>query len=274
MTDTIHFYNRDCMEAMKEFPDNYFGLAIVDPPYGGGGDDNEYKGAIVGRFGGRFEKYHLGEEIKVSRTGSRDKMYREPNRGEENGIAPDVHNCRGRFSKYSKLKQDSEEEKSDSKESYDIRSWDYAPTQEYFTELAMVSKNQVIWGGNYFELPPTRCFLIWRKTNIPKDFSMAMVEYAWTSFNDNAKMMEFSSAGTKENPRIHPCEKPIKLYQWILERFAHEGDKILDTHVGSGNSLIACARMGFECWGYEIDKTYYKLASEHIDKELRQGTLF
>jgi len=96
MTDTIHFYNRDCLEAMKEFPDNYFDLAIVDPPYGGGGDDNEYKGAIVGRFGGRFEKYHLGEAIKVSRTGSRDKKYREPNRGDEKELAPDVHNCRGR----------------------------------------------------------------------------------------------------------------------------------------------------------------------------------
>ena len=147
MTDTIHFYNRDCLEAMKDFPDNYFDLAIVDPPYGGGGDDNEYKGAIVGRFGGRFEKYHLGDAIKVSRTGSRDKKYREPNRGDEKELAPDVHNCRGRFSKYSTLKQDGDEEKTASKESYDIRSWDYAPTQEYFTELARVSKNQVIWGG-------------------------------------------------------------------------------------------------------------------------------
>ena len=268
MVNTIHFYNRDCVEAMRDFPDKYFDLAIVDPPYGGGGDDNEYKGAVIGRFGGRFEKYHLGEKIKVARTGSRDKKYREP----KADLAEDVHNCRGRFAKYADIQK--EKDGKCEKESYDIRSWDFAPSQEYFDELFRVCKNCVIWGGNYFELPPTRCFLVWRKTNIPKDFSMAMVEYAWTSFNDNAKMMEFSSAGTKENPRIHPCEKPIKLYQWILERYAHEGEKILDTHVGSGNSLIACARMGFECWGYEIDKTYFKLASEHIEKELRQGTLF
>ena len=103
---------------------------------------------------------------------------------------------------------------------------------------------------------------------------MSMVEYAWTSFNDNAKMVECSSAGTKEYQRIHPCEKPIKLYTWILDKYAKQGMKILDTHVGSGNSLIACARMGLECWGCEIDKTYYELAVEHINKTLRQGTLF
>lgn len=158
----------------------------------------------------------------------------------------------------------------------DIRNWDIAPPKEYFKELARVSKNQIIWGGNYFDLPTTRCFLIWRKTNIPSEgFSMAPVEYAWTSFPGNAQIFDaFSSRKTNEPARIHPTQKPVALYQWILEKFAKQGDKILDTHVGSGSSLIACARMGFETWGFEIDDRYYQMASERIKRVLAQGTLF
>lgn len=104
---------------------------------------------------------------------------------------------------------------------------------------------------------------------------MSPIEYAWTSFNGNAQIYEAGSARlTNEPQRIHPTQKPVKLYQWILTKYAKPGDKILDTHVGSGSSLIACARMGFEAWGFETDEHYYKEATERINRELAQGTLF
>lgn len=149
-----------------------------------------------------------------------------------------------------------------------IISWDVAPKQEYFEELFRISRNQIIWGGNYFNLPATRCFLIWRKTNVPQDFSMAMAEYAWTSFNGNAKVFDFSAVGQKG--RFHPTQKPIELYTWILANYAKEGDKILDTHVGSASSLIACHRMGFDYVGFEIDEEYYRQASKRLKDELDQ----
>lgn len=158
---------------------------------------------------------------------------------------------------------------------HDIRHWDIAPEPVYFEQLRRVSKNQIIWGGNYFDLPPTRCFIVWRKTNIPTEgFTMAPVEYAWTSFNRNAACFDKSSAGTPSKPRTHPTQKPIELYMWLLDKFAEPGMRILDTHVGSGSSLIACERMGFEYVGFEINRTYYKLASARIKDEMRQGTLF
>lgn len=157
----------------------------------------------------------------------------------------------------------------------DIRHWDIAPEPVYFKQLARVSRNQIIWGGNYFDLPPTRCFLVWRKTNIPAEgFTMSAVEYAWTSFDRNAQCYEKGSAGTPANPRIHPTQKPITLYTWILDKFAQPGQKILDTHVGSGSSLIACERMGFDYVGFEINKVYYRLAQARIEQETRQLTLF
>ena len=99
-----------------------------------------------------------------------------------------------------------------------------------------------------------------------------MCEYAWASFNDNAKMFEFSAVG--QPGRFHPTQKPIELYEWILNHYAHEGDKILDTHVGSASSLIACQRLGFRFVGYEIDEDYYKLAKERYERETAQITLF
>ena len=138
-----------------------------------------------------------------------------------------------------------------------------------------MSKNQIIWGGNYFDLPPTRCFVVWRKKNIPADgFTMSPVEYAWTSFNRNAECFEKSSVGTQKKPRIHPTQKPIELYMWLLDKFAEPGMKILDTHVGSGSSLIACERMGFDYVGFEINRTYYRIASERIKAETKQMTMF
>ena len=137
-----------------------------------------------------------------------------------------------------------------------------APKQEYFEELFRVSRNQIIWGGNYFELPPTRCFLVWRKVNVPQNFSMAMCEYAWTSFNGNAKVFDFSA--TNQKGRFHPTQKPPELYTWILSNYANSGDKILDTHVGSASSLIACEELGFKYVGFEISEDYYELGVERL----------
>ena len=158
---------------------------------------------------------------------------------------------------------------------HDIRHWDVAPGSEYFEHLFRVSKNQIIFGGNYFDLPPTRCFIIWRKTNIPADgFTLSPVEYAWTSFNRNAECFEKGSSGTLRRPRIHPTQKPVALYEWVLDKFAEPGMRILDTHVGSGSSLIACERMGYEYTGFEVDRTYYALASERIERETAQLSMF
>lgn len=154
-----------------------------------------------------------------------------------------------------------------------IKSWDIAPSQEYFKELFRVSKNQIIWGGNYFSLPPTRCFLIWRKLSISEKFTMAMAEYAWTSFDSNAKVFECAPQGTKKDPRIHPCQKPVALYKWLLERYAKEGDKVLDTHLGSGSSAIAAYDLGFEFTGIEIDDQYFADALRRFEAHTMQPRL-
>lgn len=153
-----------------------------------------------------------------------------------------------------------------------IIAWDIAPGKEYFKQLFRVSRNQIIWGGNYFELPRTRCFLVWRKTNVPENFTMAMAEYAWTSFNANAKVFNFSAVGIPG--RFHPTQKPIELYDWIFRLYAKDGYKILDTHLGSGSSRIAAYKAGLDFTGYEIDEQYFKLAEERFEKFTMQGLLF
>lgn len=153
-----------------------------------------------------------------------------------------------------------------------IIAWDIAPGKEYFKQLFRVSRNQIIWGGNYFELPRTRCFLVWRKTNVPENFTMAMAEYAWTSFNANAKVFNFSAVGIPG--RFHPTQKPIELYDWIFRLYAKDGYKILDTHLGSGSSRIAAYKAGLDFTGYEIDEQYFKLAEERFEKFTMQGMLF
>lgn len=184
---------------MRQFPDHYFELAVVDPPYGG----------------------NYASKCK-----------------DENGI------------------------------------WDTAPTKEYFEELQRVSVNQIIWGGNYFGLPPTRCFLVWRKLTISEPFSMAMCEYAWTSFDQNAKWIALPPQGTHQEKRIHPTQKPVALYAWILRNYAKEGDKILDTHVGSASSLIACHNMGFSYIGFEISADYFMKAHERLENVKAQQTIW
>ena len=154
-----------------------------------------------------------------------------------------------------------------------IITWDTAPGKEYFDELFRVSRNQIIWGGNYFELPPTRCFLVWRKLTISEKFSMAMAEYAWTSFNANAKVFEHVPQDST-GMRFHPTQKPVALYKWILQNYAKPGDKILDTHVGSASSLVACRETGHKYVGFEIDKEYYNMASERLKAVEQQVNIF
>lgn len=191
------FYNMDCMEGMKEFPDGFFDLAIVDPPYG-----------------------------------------------------ININNNIGR-------------RKGDKKSNYPKAYWDDSiPDASYFEELFRVSKHQIIWGGNYFSLPPTKCFIVWRKPNITDEVSFSMCEYAWTNFNMTSKEWIGMS---NETDRIHATQKPVNLYSWILSKFAKEGDIILDTHVGSGSSLIACINQGFKYIGFEIDEYYYNAAKERIE---------
>ena len=203
--DSAGFYQRDCMDAMREFPDKFFDLAIVDPPYG-------------------LERFKHGGSV-VNRYGD------------------------------------------------ETRDWNNVkPTQEYFNELFRVSKFQIIWGANNFTLPTSEYFIIWNKVN-PPTFSFAMCEMAWTNRAIPAKIFTYNSQ-LESSCRIHPTQKPIALYTWLLQNYAKRGDKILDTHVGSASSLRACHRMGFEAWGYELDADYFKAASERLAREKATTPLF
>ena len=148
--------------------------------------------------------------------------------------------------------------------------WDVAPPPEYFDELRRVSKNQIIWGGNYFDLPPTRGFIIWDKKAHMK--TMADCEFAWTSFDRNAKI--FQHVRNTSEKRIHVCQKPKQLYRWLLMNYANEGDKILDTHLGSGSSRIAAYKLGFDFTAYEIDEDYYRDQEKRFHQFKAQLTLF
>ena len=155
-----------------------------------------------------------------------------------------------------------------------IIAWDVAPKEEYFEQIFRVSRNQIIWGGNYFNLPPTRCFLIWRKLTISEAFTMAMAEYAWTSFNSNAKVFEFPPQGKKDDERFHPTQKPIELYAWIYRLYAKQGYKIFDPFLGSGSSRIAAYNAGLDFVGCEIDKQYFDLQEQRFEKHTAQLNLF
>jgi len=143
--------------------------------------------------------------------------------------------------------------------------WDIAPNEEYFKELVRVSKNQIIWGGNYFTLPPTRCVICWDKKQMMPTFSRW--EMAWTSFYKPAKIFSFCNA---DKNKIHPTQKPVKLYEWLLMNYAKEGDKILDTHLGSGSIAIACHNLGYDLTACELDKDYYKASLKRINQHKAQ----
>lgn len=147
--------------------------------------------------------------------------------------------------------------------------WDKAPSKEYFVELFRVSENQIIFGGNYFMLPPTRGFIVWDKCQPFPSFSAC--EFAWTSFTNPAKIFHFDN---RTGGKIHPAQKPVALYKWILSHYAKTGDIILDTHLGSGSSRIAAYDMGFDFIGTEIDREYFEEQEKRFKDHCAQGCLF
>lgn len=235
------FHLMDCMDGMAQFPDKFFELAIVDPPYGTGSVTYMPR-TRDNAFGGYIDKY----EITVATLDVNQRALSKVNV---------VH------------AQTSKETIRNFTES------NASPNPRYFEELFRVSKNQIIWGGNYFILPPSRGFVVWHKTTVAESFSMAMCEYAWISFNCNSKMFSGAPQGMTSDPRIHPTQKPIALYKWLLSNYAHPGDKILDTHVGSASSLIACHQLGFQYWGFELDADYYKAATERLERAKAQVSM-
>tara|TARA_R100000655_G_scaffold106601_1_gene156065 strand:+ start:998 stop:1666 length:669 start_codon:yes stop_codon:yes gene_type:complete len=216
----INLYNKDCMEALKEFKDKQFDLAIVDPPYGIKADENAYKNGIKCKKNG-FKEHKKGM-------------------------------------------------------------WDSAiPSKKYFTELKRVAKNQIIWGGNYFTeyLKPIMSWIVWDK--MQHNFSFADGELAWNSFGNKLKIFQYARGnesgfapkikdGLKIGLNIHPTQKPVKLYEWLLMNYAKEGDKILDTHLGSGSIAIACHNLGFDLEGYELDKEYFEAAKKRLKQHQSQ----
>ena len=153
------------------------------------------------------------------------------------------------------------------------KDWDNeTPKDEYFKELFRVSKNQIIWGGNYFKLPPCKKFIIWDK-EIPKGLSFSDCEYAWTSFKGANKMFRYSAYKNKSE-KFHPTQKPPTLYDYCLINFAKKGDKILDTHLGSGSIAIACHNLGYDLTGYEIDTEYYEAATKRLKQHQSQIRMF
>lgn len=208
----------NCMQGMKEFPDKYFDLAIVDPPYGIGenGDKNHTRGELAKA---KNYKAFSGNDI-------------EP------------------------------------------------PSKEYFDELFRVSKNQIIWGANHFisKMPfDSSCWIVWDKDNGDNDF--ADCELAWTSFDSAVRKFKYRWNGMlQENMknkeiRMHPTQKPVALYEWLLNRYAKPNDIILDTHVGSASSLIACHNTNHKFVGFELDEYYYKLSKQRLDTEMAQMRL-
>ena len=197
----------DNMELMARYPDGYFDLAIVDPPYGYG-------------------------DKKTNILNFRQK---------------EQH-----------------------------REWNTAPTDSYFLELFRVTKNQIIWGGNYFlnHIGNTRSFLIWDKLNPDRCF--ADCEFAWNSTDQVARIFKGrpQELNKKDNGKIHPTQKPVPLYKWLLKNYATPGDKILDTHAGSFSIGIACWEMGFDLEAYEIDKDYHAAALKRFKERTSQGRLF
>jgi site-specific DNA-methyltransferase (adenine-specific) len=194
------------MLMMARYPDDYFDLAIVDPPYG----------------------------INVQKQ-----------------------------SKFGNNK--------------DIKEWDNKPPiKEYFTEIKRVSKNQIIWGGNYFldNLGNTRCFLIWDKQNGSND--MADAELAWSSFKTSVRMYRghiFKGIGCTNYKSIHPTQKPVKLYEWQLMNYAKEGDKIVDTHRGSASLDIACHNLGFDLVTCELDTDYFNDGNKRLKQHQNQQVM-
>jgi len=201
--------NRDCMDAMREFPDKYFELAIVDPPYGIGRD---------------------GSKKTTSKHGGRK-----------------AHKFKG---------------------------WDNArPGDDFFKELRRVSKNQIVWGANYFSefLPSSMGWIFWDKG---QRICNSDGELAFTSFERALRVVEYNRVELLLEGTIHPTQKPVALYKWLLTNYAKPGDKILDTHLGSGSSRIAALDMGFDFWGYELDADYFAAMEARFKAHISKPVLF
>jgi site-specific DNA-methyltransferase (adenine-specific) len=212
---------------MARYPDNYFDLAIVDPPYGIGGKN-------IGNGG-----FYDGKKVKG--WTAKSPFYNQS-----------------------------------------IVEWDVIPEKEYFNELFRVSKNQIIWGANHLceNLPISKGWIFWDK-QVAEDWSFGDGELAWTSFLGSIKKFTFRYSGMLKGkngnyrePRIHPTQKPIPLYKWLLDKYAKQGDKILDTHLGSGSIAIACHDYGFDLTACELDRDYFDKAMERINNHVAQQKLF
>lgn len=229
-------FNEDCMNGIPHLPDKFFDLAIVDPPYG--------INAIAMNMGSnptrsRKDGYGSGPAISTN-----------------NRLNYGKGKLKNRILNNSKI------------------GWDFEiPPNEYFIELERVSKHQIIWGGNYFGLPATRCIVCWDKIQPWDNFSQW--EMAWTSFDKPASLFRFSNTGGANfETKIHPTQKPTQLYKWLLNRYAEPGYKILDTHMGSQSSRIAAYQMGFDYWGWEIDLEYFESGNKRFKEQTAQINLF
>lgn len=159
------------------------------------------------------------------------------------------------------------------------KNWDDTiPPGKYFSELLRISKNQIIWGGNYFTkyLKPTKAWVFWdKKINKNQGSNFSDGELAWTSFKKVTKYFQYGWVGVdycnQSEKKIHPTQKPVQLYKWLLNNYARPGDRILDTHLGSGSIAIACHEMGFDLTGCELDKEYYQAATARLEKVKEQG---
>jgi len=162
----------------------------------------------------------------------------------------------------------------DRRKQHKEKSWnESAPSIDYWQQLFRVSKNQIIWGGNYFDLPPTRGIIFWWKHQSLDEYADG--EYAWNSFDRNAKLFDYGYTNViNYESRLHPTQKPIALYRWLLKNYAKQGDLILDTHVGSASSLIAFEEMGFDYVGFELDADYYKESTKRLEMFRSQPKLF
>lgn len=203
-------YNEDNMVGMARYPDGFFDLAVVDPPYGI--DASEM---VMGK--GK-KKWNKGKK------------------------------------------------------------WDnLPPSPEYFAELRRVSKHQIVWGGNYFtdNLPVSRCWIFWDK-DVPDGFSFADGELAWTSFDMVLQKARIPYSGSRgaDRVKIHPTQKPVKLYRFIFDKFSKHGDKILDTHLGSQNSRCAAYEAGLDFYGWENDADYFASGNRNFTEFTSQQTLF
>jgi DNA modification methylase len=223
-------HNIDCKLYMKTLPDKCIDVAIVDPPYGINAP-NMTMGSNMNRKHGGYNGESVAQQLKKGRLNQGS--------GKLKNRALNTMSCE----------------------------WDFfPPDKEYFDELFRVSKNQIIWGGNYFNLPPTRGIVIWDKMQPWENFSQ--VELAWTSFDVPASIIHLSNTGgANKEIKIHPTQKPTPIYHFLMKKFCKAGDKILDTHLGSGSSRITAYKMGFDFYACEIDKDYFDAQEERFRRE-------